>query len=160
VTTTIAVTSAAHALIGLDYSPADCAADVGSWNWSLVRTEAMKNAGGILSELTKVDPFVQISWQSYYSMVDSGGQLKPIPEACDSAVETALATINSDLQFATSSFPNVRWTDINAVLDHQPANIQSFYPSDTRSGAVPGWPHPNSAGARAIAIRIRQNNGW
>lgn len=131
------------------------------YNRSIDNTIAA-NAYRILMDLDTAqlggDPDAQISWLGYYNMAGTG----LLPAGCASAVQQAVNQVDAAIRYGLGATGrSYSWIDPDSVMHMRADRIQQFYlPEDVcflNLGCKtnpPGWPHPNSAGAQAIAALI------
>jgi hypothetical protein len=119
-----------------------------------------------------------ITWRGYYDIAGTGetdkpsgiggflrsdDTIAPLPASCAALMASSLNVLD---QFIASHLPaNVRFVNTDALLHDQTKLIQGFYKQDigflalaqhgiTVPAELPGWPHPNTAGAKAVAGQV------
>ena len=165
--TAILATIGKHSALGanLFYTATDCQADLDSWNgWDVgsnrSSTTFIKDVHLIATTLNAADPVARVLWVSYYNFAGTGniGAGTPAPGACSGPFDQAIQALQGQIDTGLAG-TTVQDAPVNiGTADITDPGIQSWYPSDTLGGLegasggnVPGWPHPNSDGAKSIA---------
>jgi hypothetical protein len=131
-----------------------------NWNGRSAAVQASITGGvnKITTGLRTADPDVNVTWLGYYNIAGTGTNqvhTQPyFPSACAVPVNEDMGIIHSTIQAGLA--PNVRFLSLNPVLQQKNDLIQPLFLIDAaRNGSTgpnpPGWPHPNSNGAQAIA---------
>jgi len=137
------------------YSLSSCQNSVDGWTgWSSsVRTTITDNVAFISQYLlgsAHGDPTARLTWLSYYDIAGTG----PTPAICADPFDTARQMLDITIQNGLKDVPHV-WVDVNAIIGGRGDLLQGFYATDVPPFTVlPGWPHPNTDGAIAIADQL------
>jgi hypothetical protein len=131
------------------------------WNGlkSAVLNSITNGVGKITTRLRTADSGVRITWLGYYNIAGTGtntGFRSPyVPDTCQAPVENAVGAVNSAAQ---AGLPlNATFISTEGVMNSDDTKLQPLYAIGAgindlfRMPNPPGWPHPNEAGAAAIA---------
>ena len=148
-----------------DLAEGDCRSVItGQWNgWRAdIKAGLVQGVRRIVSGLRSADASVAVTWIGYFNMSGTGtNQLraKPyMPATCDRPMQEAIRGLNDTIRGGLPG--DVTYIPMSAVMDNNVSRIQSMYllsgAADVafKSNNPPGWPHPNAAGAKAIAAVI------
>lgn len=146
-----------HKVYGDLYTAAACDALVNNWNgWTSTTTPVARDVREIATRLSQADAAMRLIWIGYYNPAGTGF----VTPACDSAFQRAGDTMNGAIQIGllkakqSRSVLAYQWIDSNAAIHGFPDRVQDWWPNDwtqSLSQEPSGWPHPNQAGAKAIA---------
>jgi hypothetical protein len=142
------------------YTEKQCANDLKSWTgWPTVKGSAVPNikigVSTIAGMLTRADSGVQVTWRSYYDIAGTGGA----PSSCDQPFESAIKSLSQTIQGSLPTGVRFVNTDASAIHDNG-SLIQPLLITNVAAGvfkwevALPGWPHPNSDGAKLMAQQV------
>jgi Tol biopolymer transport system component len=145
-----------------NYTSDKCAKDLKSWTgYKLdVQDEIKSRVLSIVSKLHDADGGAQITWRGYFNIAGTGtGKTRPVPSVCAIPVQQA---VDGLAKVTKSALPSgVRFVDTDSAMHSQSDLIQPFYDlvdiATARlqiKGYQTGWPHPNSAGAKAMAEQV------
>lgn len=159
----------ASSLVGtkLGYTAKECAEDIGQWNGtqSAVQSNIKSDVTQITGSIRALDAGATIDWISYYNVAGtgtpgiSGGVVDAVPSSCKAPIQKSLNVLQRVIQSGFSG-QSVNWINVSKVLSGNDLDLQDLYPTDVVDNklgnpSIPGWPHPNSMGAQAIAARIK-----
>ncbi len=134
-----------------------CANDVSGWDGRTMNSATASNiraiADGLRSPVTG-NPAVSLNWLSYYNIAPSTAGHPPVPVSCGAPFAQAVATLDSNIRVALST-RMYNWVDTGPVMNQQTSKMQAWLSTDLAGmllkSTSPGWPHPNTLGAKAIA---------
>jgi hypothetical protein len=151
---------ALHNITRVIYTAQDCTLDLyGPSGWNVfhqnVRTNLSVGLRQIANRLRAADSLAGISWLSYYQVAGTG----VVPKVCSQAFSVGVSFMSALTREAVSA-ADERFIDINLIVGSEPELLQRFYRTDYESclnlvgKCLSGWPHPNRAGAAAIASLV------
>jgi hypothetical protein len=146
----VVTTVGSNSATSLNYTQADCTNDVSTWNgWqqATIGQQISNDVSTIVDGLHGADLTVKIDWLGYYNIAGTG----PIPSVCEQPFNDAMTQLHGYITAGLSGHSGT-FVQIDPVMHMRSVLIQGYQlPWDTQQG----WPHPNSAGAAAIAGAIQ-----
>jgi hypothetical protein len=160
-------TVVSHSDVGLNplYGAKSCKQDLKAWsgNTAAVQTSVTQGVASVVQALKAADPSFWLDWIGYYNIAGTGlpGIGAPVVKsACQGAIKSANAVLAAAIQRGLPG-QQYQWIDSDKVLHMNDPDLQGIYASDIfdqviANPSVIGWPHPNQAGAAAIAGLIKK----
>jgi hypothetical protein len=142
-------TVGSHSATQVIYTKEECTTDMSSWTgWQETTGQHIStDIGSIVDGLKTADPAVRVKWLGYYNISGTG----PIPSVCKDPFDDALTKLSGYITTGLSG-RNVPLVTVDSTINGQSSLLQAYQlPWDMAQG----WPHPNSAGAAAIAGAIQ-----
>jgi len=149
------------------YTATNCQADLDDWDgWNVgslkSRTTFIQDVHDIASALNGADQTARVLWVEYYNIAGAGniGFGSPAPTACKDPMQSAMQALQQQIELGlqgTTAQPAPVHIGGGAILGYFGSDVQPWYPDDTFTKllqGVPGWPHPNSDGAKGIAAGL------
>jgi len=137
------------------YKASDCEADLSGWNgWGTQGSQIARDVTTIAGELTLAglgDPSARLEWLSYYNIAGTG----PAPLVCKNAFTRAMNALSGEVRLGLSKRRPYVWVNTGPALSMRADRLQPFFVDTDTIGGNPGWPHPNSVGAQALASLVQ-----
>jgi hypothetical protein len=124
-----------------------------------IQSTIKANATTIADDLRTGDASASLYWIGYYNVAGTGNPgLSPlgnpvVPTTCVNAFQAANVELASDIESGLTGIPYA-WINADSSLHMKDSDLQSISAINMLVKIklfLPGWPHPNSTGASAIA---------
>ncbi|MCC7078258.1 MAG: hypothetical protein IT198_14140 [Acidimicrobiia bacterium] len=149
------------------YNANMCGANVAAWDgWAENIASSISDGAGIIVSQLQV-PGTRVVWVGYFNLAGTG----PAPASCSNAIRNATTALHTAIRDELNS-ATYTWVDVGTPMDSRSDRIQPWYyledlVEQLRCSAEfsadctnpPGWPHPNTNGAQAIADEVDRQGG-